>query len=370
MKRFLVYESMVFAFRGKTEFAAAGQHGQSMSDVDSIADIRLNNKGHAFPHDAGMSDYTGLASEHTHTHTLTSTHTHIYRTSTVGESMEIRKPGTASVQEPQNPGTQQNTSKRDLNSLHIAKTAGLSLIKDLPLHLGTHKMGWSEETCGGNIDPGSSMVFVRDPLAHVYSQWIHCHANLDNWFDNPHKNHGLPGDLHQWLSHWIFRGDTVRGTMSNKQFLTNESFHCYLPKNCQSRVLSCTGAHEIQRGTPCFDEAILADTRGIFKVDQVRATQILEQLYFVGVTEYYQESLCALHVKEQNEYPDYFDCKHEAWAAKFPQHHNTHGGEHGPVRKEVGASEVEQIRKLVDADLMIHHLGLKRLRKENSELEK
>ena len=95
--------------------------------------------------------------------------------------------------------------------LQVAKTGAYSIATDVPKHVrnGTcfacFRLG---ERCWSTRTPDSVDVvtFVREPRAHVLSQWTHCHENHDRWF-NPI---GLPRDLPSWLAYWNATGDAPR----------------------------------------------------------------------------------------------------------------------------------------------------------------
>lgn len=247
-----------------------------------------------------------------------------------------------------------------VNVLHIAKTAGTSLGHDLGLHLGVHRKGWNDERCYPTQKGQTLLTFVRKPAAHVYSQWLHCRDNKDHWFNPQH----LPGSLHEWLQHWVSVGDKARAAHE-----PNESFNCYLPMNLQSRILSCKFQGRLKYTTPGLDNRILSDMKKDFEEDLDLALQHLKGMYAVGITDFYQESLCVLHVRDKSEYPDYCDCDHPAWKS-FPQTQINHGGRpHGAYTVEVNADDMELIHQLTKHDSQIYTLALERLRQDISEIE-
>eukprot|EP00931_Biecheleriopsis_adriatica_P021570 TRINITY_DN14074_c0_g1_i1.p1 TRINITY_DN14074_c0_g1~~TRINITY_DN14074_c0_g1_i1.p1 ORF type:complete len:324 (-),score=25.24 TRINITY_DN14074_c0_g1_i1:25-996(-) len=245
----------------------------------------------------------------------------------------------------------------ELEVLHIAKTAGTSLITDVP-KLVTGKPFSGAEHCYGAARSQKLMTFVRDPRAHVYSQWMHCLYNKDSWFNPKH----LPSNFTGWLQHWDLIGDKPQQA---------QAFHCYHPLNLQSRSLSCTNTQwSLPCATPAMDTYVLSDTKKQFVERFELAAQHLNEMYFVGITDFYQESLCALHVKEKNEFPEYCNCEDiKAWKA-FPQTHATHGGPpHGPVETEVGKEDMELIRRLTLHDSKLYTIAMQRLRKDITEVE-
>ena len=129
--------------------------------------------------------------------------------------------------------------------LGVAKTGSESFRKDLPRHLrsDTKLADRPQERClsAAPVD-ARVMTLLREPRANVRSQWHHCSQDQDGWF-HPSK---LPGSFGAWLAHWR-SGAAAR------------AFHCYLPFNLQTRVLSCKSADPcLPFATPALDTTALA----------------------------------------------------------------------------------------------------------------
>ena len=233
-------------------------------------------------------------------------------------------------------------------ALHaIAKTGTWSIRTDFGQHV--HANGscvWTQgptERCAG-LAPSTvrSITFVREPRAHVYSQWRHCTENQDNHFSPT----GLPGSLVEWLEHWDKIGDgprsaTVMTSVGEwaESVSPAHAFRCYIPINLQTRCLSCshngTGPDRVIPGpsrflpliTPGLDVRVLGDARREFQADGELALRRVrsrsrEGFLFVGITELYQESMCLLHARELGELPSSCDCqKPELWA-RFRHNHS------------------------------------------------
>lgn len=205
------------------------------------------------------------------------------------------------------------------------------------------------------------ITFLRDPRAHVYSQWLHCYQNKNQFF-NPIN---MPGNLTGWLQHWVSNGD-----QPNPNATWANIFHCYHPANLQSRYLSCRNWRTLPCVSPAMDGYVVTDTEGAFVEDFERAKQHVEAMHFVCLTEFYQESMCVLHMKMKNEFPEYCNCENvEAWKT-FPMTHITHGGQHGTVYTDVDKSDIALIDRLTLDDSKLHAIARRRLLHDISEAER
>jgi len=244
--------------------------------------------------------------------------------------------------------------------LHIAKTAGKSARVDLlsavrPVQ--AHECCWPQKTDGLDV-----ITFMRDPVAHVYSQWNHCQKNLDSWF-NPK---GLPESFEGWLEYWANAGDEPGDS--------EHGFGCYLPINLQARALSCKAwpFKACPKATPALDTDVKTFPK--FGVDNETALRHVSDdspggAALVGLTEYYQESLCLLHAKYRKRLPPYCDCRDEkAWAA-FPGHHFTHSSEVAHDRVKLSAREVKLVHQLTDLDRRLYSVAQARFWAEVARVE-
>lgn len=267
----------------------------------------------------------------------------------------LRAPNGTSGGDPQQRQLEESGSEwfKKVFFFHLAKTAGASAMVDLPQHLSMTTQLSSYECCWPSFtgpdawDPTAVITFIREPLAHVYSQWNHCRKNLNHWF-NPR---GLPANFSQWLRYWNKVGDhpTVR----------EHGFHCYVPINLQARALSCR-ARSCPRVTHALDEAVLGDTSGELAVHEDLATRRLQNsVRFVGITEFYQESMCILHAMSKNSLPYYCNCEdREAWG-RFPHADRDHGGR-VPKTHTLSKADADMIRKLTKVDARLYEVAMGR----------
>lgn len=246
--------------------------------------------------------------------------------------------------------------------LHLAKTAGGSALRDLPRHLGMTTQFSSYECCWPRFsgldawEPPAVITFMREPKAHVYSQWNHCRKNLDNWF-NPR---GLPANFSQWLRYWSKVGDHPTAHA--------HGFHCYIPVNLQARALSCR-ATSCPLVTHAVDEAVLSDKNGELAVQEDLATRRLQHVVrFVGLTEFYQESMCLLHAMSRNSLPPYCNCEdREAWG-RFPHASLDHGGGARSTHT-LSRAEADMVEKLTRVDARLYQVAMGRFMEAVHEVE-
>lgn len=245
-----------------------------------------------------------------------------------------------------------------LSMLHIAKTAGRSLQFDLPKHV--YPVQWLGEHCVSKFNAvPKKMTFLRDPRAHVYSQWMHCRDDKGHWF----RPKDLPSNFTGWLQHWLRTGDKPQRA---------QTFHCYHPMNMQSRILSCSREGPLACVAPGMDSYILNDDKGEFVEKFELAARRLKEMHFVGITEFYQESLCALHVKENGRFPAWCNCEDVKSWKRFPMSPpKTHGGRpHGPVEVDVDPHDIKLIDSLTLDDSKLHSIAIQRLRDDIAKIER
>jgi len=257
--------------------------------------------------------------------------------------------------------------------LAVAKAASESLRADLLEHVqrGAELSERPQERCYAAV-PASHRVItmMREPRAHVQSQWRHCSHNLDRWF----SPQGLPTSMTAWLEHWV---PMVRHGSRGKPRAGMRAFHCYLPANLQTRSLSCLSRDPcLPYVNPALDSTVLSDANGLFEanldVALARVANGSDGLSFVGVAERYQTSMCTLHALERNELPAYCNCSAPAAWAKFPQAHMTHDGPRGIVmarRMPPSEREIELIDELTALDRVLYAAALARLRRDVALVE-
>lgn len=247
--------------------------------------------------------------------------------------------------------------------VHIAKSGGMSARQDLPKHLrpvaenaqsdSAHPEFVATERCWPALSPDWDVITIfRNPIAHVRSQWNHCHHDLDHFF----APKDLPETMTSWLRYWVNVGDEplVRGKEEGEKRPELLGFHCYIPWNLQSRMLSCTGSNR-----PHDDDLVKLDAWGRYAVNETKALQHVNDLAVAGITEYYHETMCLIHAKYRRTLPKECDCAGAAWKA-FPMAHVDHKSGNYREEGQLSGEDLGLIRKLTRADRKVYRAALTR----------
>ena len=270
--------------------------------------------------------------------------------------------------------------------LGLAKSGSTSFSLDAPKHLprGTRiKEAHTRERCFSAI-PASYrvMTIVHEPRDNVLSQWRHCSNDLDGWFSPV----GLPPTIEAWLEHWA--SVVAEDGSINIQPSSPQTFHCYLPFNLQTRILSCASTDPcLPYSTPALDTTVVADAaagQAVFAPSLERAVRRVEAaerdggIGFVAVLEHYQQSMCTLHAFERRELPQWCNCSApRAWST-FPRSHVMHttlqqqdNASHAdrPPAQRLSARAVGLIDALTRMDRRLYEVSLARLRRDSARVE-
>merc|ERR1711879_750150 len=96
------------------------------------------------------------------------------------------------------------------------------------------------------------------------------------------------------------------------------------------------------------------------------------RLFFVGVTEYYHESMCVLHdkIRPENTLPEWCNCKDpKAWST-FTSHHDPPGKVRPHSLEDLSETDLKIISQLTDKDKVLYGESLRRLSRELHDLER
>jgi hypothetical protein len=195
--------------------------------------------------------------------------------------------------------------ERSFFHLRIPKAAGQSFRSDALLHLPEGSSLTSEEGCFADaIHHGQPLLaLVREPRAHVLSMYMHCKTSRDH----EHAARALmPASFEEWLQSWV----RLRSEGSTSGFC------CYNPVDSQSFRFECAaGSNSMRR-----------QCRPNLEVDGELALKNMQLAGFVGLTEFYKESICLLHVQANNELPESCQCAGEGAASPpLKLHAYSHG---------------------------------------------
>jgi len=238
--------------------------------------------------------------------------------------------------------------KRAYFDIHIPKTAGCSFSKDLRWVLAPGEGYHSKESCFYTSKPmeaGDGIIaFLRNPVMHVYSQFLEC--KYDKWGKQIVPEEDLPilENVTTWLRH--FEGGAVKYNL-----------RCYHPYNMQARALTCQGpggAHHYRTHGPPRPEVALKN---------------LGSLFFVGVVEHYAASVCLFFAKTQpgQPLPKFCDCTDESSSAHFK-----HFSHFAPPHSLGNLTEEDRsmIAELTQVDQQLYDRALERFGKEVGEVER
>jgi len=244
-----------------------------------------------------------------------------------------------------------------LYHLHIPKVAGVSFAEDAKQAANTT----SVECCADDFPDGARrIVLLKEPRSHVVSQFYFCSESVDA---GPSMMHQLmPPSFEKWLDFWTtFKesGDAKanfqrgRPTTFNQPWCTSTlPFGCYNPISLQSHRLTCH-----------FDTYDLSED-----VPVEGALQKLHDIFFVGLAEAYQESLCVLHGLVRNELPEWCDVEDPGKWQHAEITHESHGTSH-PEASDFPPDVIAKIDGLVTKDRILYQAGIDRFIRDVREVE-
>ena len=185
--------------------------------------------------------------------------------------------------------------KGSLLHMHIPKCAGASLNRELSWKCKDFKF-FSNEVCHDylkreeknmiekfNFTKNIFTTMLRDPIAHVYSQYLEC--KYDKWGKTVTYNTSFPRDYSDiegfdlWLDHFNETWNIKRGF-----------FKCYIPYNAQTRAFTCTGGnnHYLTYTSKFIDYKI---NDPLYPDIDIAMNNSL-QFHAIGFVEYYDASIC------------------------------------------------------------------------------
>lgn len=181
-------------------------------------------------------------------------------------------------------------SEPAVNIMHIPKTAGSSFREEVNANhaFPSYNMPHTEfchqymRSHYGNASQSYLVSFFRTPRSHVYSQYLEC--KYDPLFIRRTKDYNFPRPKSHvkgfkvWINHFYSSWNQV---MDERLNITHDHFNCYHPYNMQTRYLAQTcprSAHNIEDNMTW--KTVL------------QAIEIMNSLPFIGLTEYYNASMC------------------------------------------------------------------------------
>jgi hypothetical protein len=200
-----------------------------------------------------------------------------------------------------------------MNFVHIPKAAGISFITEMkPKH--------QDQDCYSHLrkEDAMNVVLFRSPHPHVQSQFLYCKFSF--WGNEVIKNTGFPHDYSKWLDYFVHLGTGRVGP--------EVDFNCLDPRNVQARHMSCSGDHTANGWTEA-NHALRPPPDLNLSIANMRDAD------FVGISDFYHESVCVLKLRRTKVLPD--GCSCEDTSPREVHEHHRHGV---PIHKEAYTRDV------------------------------
>ena len=221
-------------------------------------------------------------------------------------------------------------------------------------------------TDGQNIT--SKIVFVREPRAHVLSQFLECkydvYGSKDPVFLRFAGSKEAKADVYagfeQWLGHFTGQWDPADG-----------DFDCYNPLNMQARHLVCKGEGLPDGGSGFADQAHHAQSKRAPPIS-IALAAIDHPTTIPFVTEYYQESLCLFMYRAgypTATVPSFCNCEdRKAWQS-FRSVHIRHGVPAKHDIKRLPQRLLDGIDSITRVDQNVYLRSIRRLQIELRQMQ-
>lgn len=240
---------------------------------------------------------------------------------------------------------QYHVEELEMVLIPIPKTATRSLGKWLEENVGISLELDNSELCYHRMytPHAFNIVFLRNPLKHIYSQYLEC--KYDWWGKRVTGSTNFPKDdpdpigMGKWVSYFL---DVWRDPEQT-------FFQCYNPYNLQSRYMTCKSSDEEISAHGIFDAKMR------FPPIEV-AKRNLDNLQFVGIVDYFKESLCMISFLYTGVLGKYCACgKLKSW--KVP-HHSHEVPKHSI--SDISMETLKKMKALTEVDLELYKYGLRR----------
>ena len=280
-----------------------------------------------------------------------------------------------------------NGTVDDLYMLHIPKTAVTSFVSDCPAHIGC-SVRWdgrlvaadsavsgsgfsrhqrlvkvsSSEKCFGRGDELGLPVgtFLREPRAHVVSQYYHCRLSEDHAY----ARSLVPDTIDEWVAAWAQSTPADRAALAAAPVCVQEGvpklYCCYTPWDLQAQRLTCAQPLEAEwTGGARINDSSTWATDGSKLSPELNGTLALanaRRARFVGLVEAYQESVClfAATTAGVEALPAFCDCEDEGAWGQFASVDNTHGNYTHPPPEALPAEVLERIDAMTANDRLVY----------------
>ena len=200
------------------------------------------------------------------------------------------------------------------------------------------------------------ILLLRDPVWHVRSMYSHCQAPTAEYRQRKetagsHRGIGFA----EWLSLFDGNSQNVSGSANRRRDRTGLRSHCYYnPINYQTHLLVAPAYPPAGIGSGYRIDRAAANRLHV-SPPAVRAlrTLLMERAFFVGLTEYYAQSLCLLSRKLG------IGKLSAGCATEIKVTQDDHGNEAGST--ELSNEVLARVRAITQVDQYAYGLALSRL---------
>mmetsp|Transcript_2038 Transcript_2038/g.4274 ORF Transcript_2038/g.4274 Transcript_2038/m.4274 type:complete len:530 (+) Transcript_2038:116-1705(+) len=223
--------------------------------------------------------------------------------------------------------------------LHVPKVGGSSFRKDIPPIIPTSSELITAERCyyDGKAEAEYQMTLVRRPRKHVESQYFHCSTSGSHQYGKD----WMP-QFHDWAAGWYWL--RTEGKMS--------AFCCSSPVDMQSYRMTC----------PARSMSAGRQKRRFLEVNITKAIVNLKEMFFVGLLDAYDESICLLQARVRGELPRYCNCEvPELWDRRPHLTHRTHGTQGS---REIREDAWELVDSITAGDIKLYNAAVERFKLE------
>ena len=239
------------------------------------------------------------------------------------------------------------------------------------------KFTLSREACFGVLEEENQgiaiVTMLRSPRAHVISQYMHCQymhcrfrpSHGPQWpalpaMDKGHnKSFPLKSDVFEGFNVWLDHMLDANRTFSR----LDDSFHCYTPWNLQSRMLTCSVSASGHNGAQIIHDKYTNFRQKPTKTPHWRKVEeimLSDALVFIGLTERYFESVCAIKWIQTGSMPSGCFCGARSSERQLLLHQEDHGVPHLLDASELPIETLRKIDSLTRIDRIAYQLARRR----------
>eukprot|EP00941_MAST-03F_sp_MAST-3F-sp1_P003150 g3150.t1 len=242
----------------------------------------------------------------------------------------------------------QHRSDKNFCLIEVPQTGGASFLRNSPrfLERGSSLSGNDEKSISNTPGKREDMiVFLRNPDDHVLSQFMTCKFSkwgkgvVSKTFPKGEDSNNIYSGFRKWLNHF------AEQDISNGGIGGTDAFNCYNPWNMQSRYMATAGDHTLQSEDDRFPSIFLSERN-------------LLSIYFVGIFEFMDTSICLLMYKNFGYIHDICKCENRETMAR----ENNQGKSHNVIPmynfNDLSGEDRDIVRNLVTVDHQLYNYFL------------